>query len=96
MKKFILLLLVSGVLACGSSNKPDKSMRKIESAVSAASTEFMSVEGVVGVGEGKNKDNEACIVVFTSQDSSSLARKIPPSYQGFEVILSNIGEVKAQ
>ena len=96
MKKRIFLLIVSSLLVCCTTSKNEKPMNSIESAVTAASTEFMSVEGVVGVGQGKNAHDEACIVVFTDKDSTSLARKVPPTFQGFEVVLSNIGEVKAQ
>lgn len=97
MKKALLLLIIlGGSLACQVNREKNTDMKKIDAAVDAASTEFMKINGVQGVGQGKNKKDEDCIVVFTGADSASLTNKIPDSYQGFEVIVQNIGELRAQ
>ena len=97
MKRALLLMAILGSsLACQVNHKNNTDMKKIEAAVTAASTEFMKINGVQGVGQGKNKKDEDCIVVFTSADSASLAKRIPDAYQGFGVVVQNIGEVEAQ
>lgn len=56
----------------------------------------MKLDGVVGVGQGKNEKNKACIILFTAEDSAAIAQKTPATYKGFDVVITPLGEIKAQ
>lgn len=90
------LFLVASLILCRNTNETSKTMETIESAVQKATTEFMKLDGVVGVGQGKNEQDRDCILLFTAQDLASLARKIPPTYKGYNVVIKPLGDIKAQ
>lgn len=92
----ILLLVVMSLISCNNTNETANTMETIESAVQAASTEFMKLDGVVGVGQGKNEKNKDCIILFTAEDSAAIAKKTPTTYKGYDVIITPLGEIRAQ
>ncbi len=92
----IQLLVVMSLLSCRNANKTDMTMETIESALQSASEEFMKFDGVVGVGQGKNEKNKDCIILFTSEDSAAIAPKTPTTYKGFDVVITPLGDIKAQ
>ena len=89
-------MLVASLVSCRNTNETSKTMETIESAVQAASTEFMKLDGVVGVGQGKNEKNKDCIILFTGEDSAAIAKKTPPTYKGYDLIITPLGEIRAQ
>jgi len=56
---------------------------------------LMKIPGVVGVGIGKEKDEEV-IVVLTDSLSVKSAKQIPKDLKGYKVILRETGRIHAQ
>ena len=71
-------------------------MRKgnIEDTLKKHTAKLMSIQGVVGVGEGLHED-KPCITVFVAHKTSELADQIPKSLGGHPVILMETGEFRA-
>jgi hypothetical protein len=55
---------------------------------------LMKINGVTGVGIGKDK-NKDCLVVFVKSLTSDIKKKIPKNLEGFKVKLEETGEIRA-
>jgi hypothetical protein len=55
---------------------------------------LMKISGVVGVGIGK-EDDEEVIVVLTAQLSPKAAKKIPDQLDGFKIAIRESGAINA-
>lgn len=56
---------------------------------------WLSIDGVVAVGVGMEKERPA-IIVSTDRKPETLSDKLPGSIEGIEVILRQTGAIKAQ
>ena len=98
--------LVLGVLlTLGSSTcrQPDKnglgqgaavSGKTIEQVQEKHTDEWMAIPGVVGTAIGLRKGNP-CILVFTDSNTEQVRRKIPPTVEGYPVVVQYMGKVRA-
>lgn len=68
---------------------------KIEEALAKATEKWMDMDGVVGVGQGKIR-NQHCIEVFVSFKTTELIKKFPKSFRGYKVKVKEVGELFAQ
>lgn len=58
-------------------------------------SDWMAYDGIEGVGQGK-KDDQDCIVVFTSCPPSELTTPIPEELKGYPVVLQESGQIDIQ
>ncbi|MCW1971034.1 MAG: hypothetical protein KIH69_023235 [Anaerolineae bacterium] len=71
-------------------------MELLEKAIALASDEFMQINEVQGVGQGKTDNDEDCIIIFIyAADIKNIKNKIPQIYDGFKVIVKNICKIEA-
>ncbi len=74
---------------------PNMDTVSIEQAIQAAHA-WLTLPGVAGVGQGKTNEQD-CIVVFLTGDTTSLAGKIPATFMGHPVTFQDLGSpVEAQ
>jgi len=66
----------------------------IEEAIKEHSEDLMSIQGVVGVGQGLC-GNTPCMKVYVLRRTPELDKKIPASLEGFEVSIEVTGEIRA-
>jgi hypothetical protein len=57
--------------------------------------QWLSIDGVVGVGVGMEKERPA-IIISTVRKPETLSDKLPGSIEGIEVILRQTGAIRAQ
>ena len=57
--------------------------------------ELMSIPGVVGIGKGFCND-KPCIKVLVIEPTLKLAQKIPDNLEGYQVMIEDTGEIRAQ
>ena len=67
----------------------------IEAAVAEATEQWMDIEEVVGVGQGKFKDKDS-LEVFVIKMTEEVDKKIPKSFKGFVVRIREVGVISAQ
>ena len=68
--------------------------KSIEQVLKDKADEWMAVPGVVGVAIGESK-GKPCIRVFTSARPQQLRAKIPPTVEGYAVIVEQTGPIRA-
>jgi hypothetical protein len=68
---------------------------KIEEVISEITDQWMAIEGVNGIAEGKDDDKE-CILVFVSEKTQTIKETIPLKLKGFPVKVMEIGNIAAQ
>ena len=56
--------------------------------------QWMAIRGVVGTAIGRHEDRP-CILVLTASDADEIRQKIPPTVQGYPVIINYTGEIRA-
>lgn len=59
-------------------------------ALESAQTEWMKIDGVVAVGQGKT-DQTDCIDVYIANSSEAIKKVIPAEYRGFPVVFRESG-----
>ncbi len=57
--------------------------------------QWISIDGVEGIGQGELEDQGPCIVVLVSKPPESFAGLIPNTFHGFPVVLEESGEIRA-
>lgn len=57
----------------------------------SAQQEWMNIDGVVAVGQGK-KHQADCIDVYIANSSQAIKDRIPKEYQGFPVVFRESGK----
>lgn len=60
----------------------------------AKEDELLKIEGVVGIGIGKNKNNEYCIRVYVKKITGKIEMKIPKKIDDTDIEIIEIGEVR--
>jgi hypothetical protein len=68
---------------------------KIEEVISEITDQWMAIEGVNGIAEGKDDDKE-CVLVFVSEKTQKIKETIPLKLKGFPVKVMEIGNIDAQ
>lgn len=66
----------------------------IEAVLKKHTGALMSLEGVVGTGQGLCEGRD-CIKVFVRQRTPELEQRIPSVIEGYPVAIEEIGEVRA-
>lgn len=68
----------------------------IEEVISEISDEWMTIDGVRGVGQGKTDEKDS-ISVYVIKKTPEIEKALPSEYKGFAVEIIEIGEeIKAQ
>ncbi len=57
---------------------------------------FMSMEGVVSVGVGRDREGHEAVFVGIARERSKIARALPREVDGVPVIVEEIGEMRAE
>ena len=68
--------------------------KSIEQVLKDKTDEWMAIPEVVGVAIGESK-GKPCIRVFTSARPQQLRAKIPPTIEGYPVIIEQTGPIRA-
>lgn len=68
--------------------------KPIEETLKAHADELMSIQGVVGVGQGL-LDDTPCIRVFAVEKTSALQQLIPKALDGHPIVLEQTGKFRA-
>ena len=66
----------------------------IEEVVSEISDQWMEINGVEGIGQGKVNDKD-CILVFVRAKTPEIEKAIPPQFKGFTVQVRESGAIHA-
>jgi len=61
----------------------------------AEAAQWMDLEGVVGIGQGKT-DEKDCILVFVAVKTPEIEKAIPPEYGGYPVRIEETGIISAE
>jgi hypothetical protein len=69
-------------------------MNDIKSVKARYTMSLMEIKGVVGVGIGKEREEEI-IVVMVKKRTRSIEKKIPPEIEGYKISILITGEIKA-
>jgi len=67
----------------------------IQEAISKVKDKWMEIEGVEGVGEGKENDKD-CILVLVRCKTAEIEKAIPTTFEGFPVKVIESGVIQAQ
>jgi hypothetical protein len=62
----------------------------IEEAISEVRDQWMNIDWVEGIGQGKTNDKD-CIVVFVSVKTPGIEKSIPPKFKEFSVKIIESG-----
>jgi len=94
-----LVTLVAGITfandAAGTGKKGESIAKKtIETALDQHTDRLMSLPGVVGTAIGEC-EGKPCIQVLVLKNTPDLSRSIPPSLEGFPVVIVETGEIRA-
>ena len=68
--------------------------KTIEQVLNEKTNEWMTIPGVAGVAIGEFK-GKPCIRIFTSARPQQLRAKIPPTIEGYPVIIEQTGPIRA-
>ena len=68
---------------------------KIEEAVSEVTDQWMAIDGVSGVGQGKIGDKD-CIEVLVTTKTRKIEDTIPTEFKGFPVRVREVGHISIQ
>jgi hypothetical protein len=79
-----------------SDHRKEKRMpaKTIEQVLNEKTNEWMAIPGVAGVAIGQFKD-KPCIKIFSSASQQQLRAKIPPTIEGYPVIIEQTGPIRA-
>jgi len=67
----------------------------IEEVISEIQDQWMDIDGVEGIGQGKTNDKD-CIVVFVSLKTSEIEKSIPSKIKEFAVKIIESGALYAE
>ena len=70
------------------------SMVSVSEVLSQHTTEWMSVPGVTGTGEGE-KDGKPAVMIFVDHKTKALEQKLPKQISGYPVLIEETGHVQA-
>lgn len=67
----------------------------IEKVRARCESQWMSLEGVVGVGIGESRQGKPMIIVYVEAITEELKKAIPTSVDGFDVTVEETGDIVA-
>ena len=67
----------------------------IEEVISGITDQWMAIEEINGIAEGKAGDKD-CVLVFVSEKTQKIKETIPLKLKGFPVKVMEIGDIDAQ
>ncbi|MBE9541092.1 MAG: hypothetical protein IMF01_02140 [Proteobacteria bacterium] len=67
----------------------------IEEVISEIQDQWMDIDGVEGIGQGKTNDKD-CIVVFVSLKTPEIKKSIPSTFKEFAVKIIESGALYAE
>ena len=67
----------------------------IEDVISQITDQWMAVEGVNGIAQGK-ADGRDCVLVFVDKKTQVIEESIPLEWMGFPVKVMEVGDIDAQ
>lgn len=68
---------------------------KIEEAISEVTDQWMAIDGVSGVGQGRIGDKD-CIEVLVTTKTRKIEDTIPSEFKGFPVRVREVGDISIQ
>jgi len=71
------------------------SNHKIEEAVSEVTDQWMAIDGISGVGQGRIGDKD-CIEVLVTTKTRKIEDTIPSEFKGFPVRVREVGDISIQ
>ena len=69
--------------------------QSIKEVIETHRDEFMALEGVEGIGQGKTDSGDPCVVIFLSQSAEQMEPPLPDSLEGYPVELKVTGRFEA-
>ena len=93
-----IIVLVSSLVSCPNETVNERggngmSATTIKEVLRKYTDDLMSIQGVVGIGEGLCKD-KPCIKIFVIRKTSELEEKIPKELEGHPVKVEETGEIR--
>jgi hypothetical protein len=70
------------------------SAEPIEDVLARYTPQWLATEGVVGTAIGRHQ-GEPCMVVFATERTQALDRSIPPTVEGYRVVVEVAGPFRA-
>lgn len=99
--RLLLFGIAVGVLSihmagCAKAGTEEKEMaaKTIEEVLEEHTGEWLSIRGVVGTAIGEF-EGKPCIRIFVVEETEELTKQIPSDVEGFPVIVSESGEIRA-
>lgn len=68
---------------------------KINEAIKKCKEKFINLDCVIGVGKGKKEGRET-ITILVSKRRLDVLRKIPQTFEGVEIEVKEVGDIKSQ
>ncbi len=69
--------------------------KPIKAVLDANFDRLMSIPGVLGTGEGRER-GVACVKVFVISKNAGLMKRLPKELDGYEVVVEETGEIEAR
>lgn len=99
MRSLSVTVALTILIAFGSSGRsqsqtnPMASKDSIARVLAAHQDSLMTIPGVVGVGEGKNRDSPV-VLVLVKKKTAQLTRRIPKTLGGYPVVIKETGIIR--
>ena len=98
---FLVLVPVVSATICGCRNDAGDSERTqlmagktIQQVQQEHTDAWMAIPGVVGTAIGQC-EGKPCILILTSSNTKQVRRRIPPTVEGYPLVVQYVGEVRA-
>jgi len=95
--RVLLPLSITLVVAVGGGCIPSGSQRPMADVLKSHTPELMSIDGVVGTGEGKLGDRPGgrpAILVLVARRTPEIDARVPKEIEGYPVEIRVVGEVR--
>lgn len=97
---FLAIAAMVGVGDSGCTNRPinveraQPMTKTIQQVQEEHTPEWMALPGVVGTAIGQ-REGKPCILILTASNTEQVRRKIPPTVEGYPVVVEYVGEIRA-
>jgi hypothetical protein len=91
---FSIYISCSTVEENGNGGKEEMQEKPIAEVIKDNSQKIMSIEGVVGLYEGKLEDGTPCIKIMVIESSSEIKDQIPATLEGYPVVIEVTGKIE--
>jgi hypothetical protein len=89
----LILLVIMPLLALGDDLGMSPSIQEVKKQHEA---DFLNLPNVVSVGIGLNPNGDQAIIVGLNRPNPATEAKIPPTLEGYPVVVQIVGGIKAQ